>query len=117
MNDKNKSILPYEQNIFSKIKNFIKKLFSRKKENSNKTDVIEKPHEISAMTDNLQNKIENFQRVTKLKSLLEKDKNSVYSMTDDELDELIRYYSEYIPILKRKIHSNELEIKKLEKIS
>ena len=91
-------------------------MFFRSKDEDCKNNNVEEKIEVKTnnFSDDLQNKVQKSQEQERLNLLIKKDKESIHSLTDEEIEEMINYYKNYVSNLKRNIHSKELELKKLE---
>lgn len=112
-----KDMIIYKENIFSKIKNFFKKIFNKKSDNDqnidlkvdNKEKVEEKTftEQIIIRKDRNEIEIEKLQEDFKQGNIFQED------IADDKKEKLIKLYKKQNEELKDKINKEKNEIKKI----
>lgn len=92
-----------KDSIFTKIKSFFKNLFSKNNYEEKEKKIIEREQEITeknvkkdSFKEDLRKDIIEREKKTKILSYIDNDVNSVYSLSNEKLKELIKIYDEEI---------------------
>lgn len=113
------SLMPVRENIFDKIKNFFKNLFSRNivedYEIENSEDVVENQQQIknSIFADNIKVEETEEQKLLKLQRLIREKRISEQDLSIEERNKLRNLYNLQIQNLKKSIMQNRNKILKL----
>lgn len=115
----NNSLIPVNENIFSKIKNFFKNLFGQQTignyKSNNAENIAENKQQVdnSIFTENIKVQETEEQKLLRLQKLIREKRISENNLSSEEKDKLRKLYNSQIEDLRKSILQNRNKIMKI----